>query len=198
MNKRPLGKLDRQTVVPALVGNPSDFLIIAGLSGSAHDIGVLTNGMPNTYILGGAMGAPISMGLGLALAQPNFNILVVLGDGELLMSAGSLATVAYMDPGNLSILCVDNSCYGETGNQVSATAGSTDLELMANGCGISNSCTVDTETDIKNGHKLLRNIDSPSFVSVRVTNGPPPAYKRNFDGVESKISFRKNCLKAIN
>ena len=196
MNDRPLGKLDRRTVVPALVGNPSDFLIIAGLSGSAHDIGVLTNGMTNAYILGGAMGAPISMGLGLALAQPDLNILVVLGDGELLMNAGSLATVAYMDPRNHSILCVDNGCYGETGNQVSATVGSTDLELMANGCGISNSCTVHTDADIKNGRELLRKPDSPTFVLVRVTNGPPPVYKRNFDGVEGKIAFRKHCLKA--
>jgi len=193
MNSRPLGLLDRQTVVPALIGDPSDFLIIAGLSGSAHDIGALTNGMPNAYILGGAMGAPISMGLGLALAQPDLNILVVLGDGELLMSAGSLATVAYMDPRNLSILCVDNGCYGETGNQVSATVGPTDLELMANGCGIPHSYTVHTETDIKHGHKVLRKSNSPSFVLVRVTNGPPPSYKRNFDGVEAKIAFRKYC-----
>ena len=197
MSNRTRVQLNRQTAVPKVIGNLSDFLIIAGLSGSAQDIGALTNGAPNAYILGGAMGAPISMGLGLALARPDHSILVVLGDGELLMSAGSLSAVAVMSPNNLSILCVDNACYGETGNQVSATAGPTDLALVANGCGISNTCTVSTEADFEKGAAFLRNSDEPSFVLLEVTDEPPPNHKRNFDGVEGKIAFRKHSLETI-
>ena len=192
---RPKTQLNRQTAVPGVIGDPSDFLIIAGLSGSAQDIGAMTNGASNAYILGGAMGAPISMGLGLAVAQPSHNILVVLGDGELLMSAGSLATVAYMNPPNLSILCVDNGCYGETGNQVSATAGSTDLAVMAKGCGISDSLTILTEAEFGKGSRSLRESSGPSFVLLIVSDAPPPDHKRNFDGVEGKIAFRRSCLR---
>ena len=73
--------LDRRTAVPAVIGEPSDFLIISGLSGAARDIGYLTEETPNAYLLGGAMGAAASMGLGLALAQPERRVLIVSGDG---------------------------------------------------------------------------------------------------------------------
>jgi len=139
--------LDRRFAVPAVIGNPADFLIIGGLSGSAKDVGALTNESPNVYLLGGAMGAAVTMGLGLALAQPTRRVLVVSGDGEFLMNSGSLATVAYMKPANLSLLCVDNGCYGETGNQVSATSRSTNLELIARGSGIDHACTVQIESE---------------------------------------------------
>ena len=71
------------------------------------------------------------MGLGLALAQPKKHVLVVTGDGELLMNVGSLATVAVMEPANLAIVCVDNGHYGETGYQQSHTSFGVDLEKIA-------------------------------------------------------------------
>ena len=61
------------------------------------------------------------MGLGLALARPERSVLVVTGDGELLMNVGSLATVAAYNPPNLSIVCVDNGHYGEARYQPSHT-----------------------------------------------------------------------------
>jgi len=136
------------------------------------------------------MGAAVTMGLGLALAQPTRRVLVVSGDGEFLMNSGSLATVAYMKPANLSLLCVDNGCYGETGNQVRTT----DLELIARGSGIDHACTVQTGSEFEAASKLLRHPDGPSFVLLRVNKGPPPDYRRNFDAVETKAAFRRNCL----
>ena len=67
----PRYTLDRITAVPALVGDAADFLVVAGLAGTAKDLGALTKDGPNFYGLAGAMGAAVSMGLGLALAQPN-------------------------------------------------------------------------------------------------------------------------------
>src|SRR5712691_10972468 len=103
------GTLDRCDAVPKLVGNPQDFLIIAGLAGTAKDTASLCEPHGNYYACAGAMG------LGLALAQPTRRVLVMTGDGELLMNVGALATVAIMHPPNLSIVCVDNGHYGETG-----------------------------------------------------------------------------------
>ena len=85
--------------------------------------------------MAGAMGGAVSIGLGLALAQPERRILVCTGDGELLMNIGALATVSVMKPANLGILCVDNGHYGETGNQQSHTAQCTNLATMAHGAG---------------------------------------------------------------
>ena len=114
-------ELDRKEAVPALIGDPDDFLFVARLAGTAKDVGTLTQGKANAYMLAGAMGSALAMGLGLALAQPEKRVLVVTGDGELLMGLGSLATVAAMAPPNLAILCVDNGHYGETGYQITHT-----------------------------------------------------------------------------
>ena len=128
--------LDRRTAVPRLIGDPSDFLIVSGLAGAAKDVGHLTGEAPNCFLLGGAMGAATMMGLGLALVQPERRVLVVTGDGELLMSLGALTNVGVMQPANLAILCVDNSHYGETGHQRSHTALGVDLAAIAQGAGI--------------------------------------------------------------
>jgi hypothetical protein len=107
--------LERSAAVPALIGRHQDFLFIAGLGGTACDVGAVTGDGAHVYSLGGAMGAACMMGLGLALARPDKRVLVVTGDGELLMNLGALAAIAVIDPPNLAILCVDNGHYGETG-----------------------------------------------------------------------------------
>ena len=68
------------------------------------------------------MGGAVAIGLGLAIAQPKRPVLVLTGDGELLMGLGSLATVGVYKPANLSIVVLDNERYGETGMQNSHTA----------------------------------------------------------------------------
>ena len=75
------------------------------------------------------------IGLGLALAQPNRRVLVMTGDGEMLMGMGSLASVTAQRPDNLSIAIFDNARFGETGAQRSHTAYSTDLGAVAAACG---------------------------------------------------------------
>ena len=79
--------LERSEAVPALIGRHQDFLFIAGLGGTACDVGAVTGDGAHVYSLGGAMGAACSMGLGLALARPDKRVLVVTGDGELLMNS---------------------------------------------------------------------------------------------------------------
>jgi Thiamine pyrophosphate enzyme, C-terminal TPP binding domain len=113
--------LERSEVMPALIGRHEDFLFVTGLGGSASDVGAVIGDGAHVYSLGGAMGAACMIGLGLALARPDKRVLVVTGDGELLMNIGALATIAVMNPANLSILCVDNGHYGETGWQRRAT-----------------------------------------------------------------------------
>jgi len=134
--------LERSEAVPALIGRHQDFLFIAGLGGTACDVGAVTGDGAHVYSLGGAMGAACMMGLGLALARPDKRVLVVTGDGELLMNLGALAAIAVIDPPNLAILCVDNGHYGETGWQKSHTSLGVDLEKIAIGSGIKRTHTV--------------------------------------------------------
>ena len=118
----PAFMLDRRTAVPALIGRHEDFLFVAGLAGTSRDIAALTADGAHIYSMAGAMGGACAMGLGLALARRDKRVLVVTGDGELLMNLGTLATIAVLDPPNLSIVVVDNGHYGETGYQKSHTS----------------------------------------------------------------------------
>ena len=182
--------LERGEAVPALIGRHQDFLIVAGLGGTASDVGAVTGDAAHVYSLAGAMGAACMMGLGLALARPDKRVLVVTGDGELLMNVGALATIAVVDPANLAILCVDNGHYGETGWQKSHTSLSVDLEKIAIGCGIKHTCTVAAARDIAAGARLLREGNGASFVCLRVKPTEPPAFKRNFDATLQRDRFR--------
>ena len=190
----PVFELDRREALPALVGRHEDFLIIAGLAGTSRDVAALTKNASNGYPMGGAMGGACMMGLGLALAQRDRRVLVVTGDGELLMNVGALATIGVMNPPNLSVVCVDNGHYGETGNQQSHTSLGTDLEKMAQGAGIKLTRTVQHKSDIAAGARFLREGNGTVFLLLRVSTGDPPDYKRIWDPIANRNQFRTGLL----
>ena len=182
--------LDRNEAVPQLVGNHEDFLIVAGLAGTARDLTFLSDDAPHVFALAGAMGAATAIGLGLALARPERRVLVVTGDGELLMNVGALATVAVMNPPNLAIVCVDNGHYGETGYQRSHTSLGVDLEQMAIGAGIRTTRRVTMPEDIAEASRLIREGNGTSFVLVRVMPNESPPHKRDLDPTMERLRFR--------
>src|SRR6266702_3072923 len=184
------GTLDRCDAVPKLVGNPQDFLIIAGLAGTAKDTASLCEPHGNYYACAGVMGGAVAMGLGLALAQPTRLVLVMTGDGELLMNVGSLATVAIMHPPNLAIVCVDNGHYGETGYQKSHTSLGVDLEKIAAGAGIKLTRTIERQADIAAGARLIREGNGTAFVLLRVKPTEPPSFPRILDPAGCRNRFR--------
>jgi thiamine pyrophosphate-dependent acetolactate synthase large subunit-like protein len=186
--------LDRIQAVPALIGRHEDFLIIAGLAGTARDVAALTRDGAHTYALAGVMGGACAMGLGLALARPDRRVLVVTGDGELLMNVGTLATIAVLNPSNLSIVCVDNGHYGETGYQKSHTSLGVDLEKMASAAGIKITRTIRGEGDLADGARLLRDGNGTAFVLLRVKPTDPPKYKRSLDPAMGRLRFRQSLL----
>ncbi|MGE0749761.1 MAG: thiamine pyrophosphate-dependent enzyme [Variibacter sp.] len=190
----PSSGLDRRVAIPKLFGDHKDFLIIAGLAGAAKDVGNLTQEAPNSFLFGGAMGGAVMTGLGLALAQPERRVVVVTGDGDLLMSLGALATVGYLKPQNLVIVCVDNELYGETGNQDTHTQRGINLRVVADGCGIPVTHEVRTESDIAEASRSLHRSNGPVFVLLKVNGGPPPPYRRNWHAHESKSVFRRALL----
>ena len=187
-------KLDRNIAVPRLIGNPDDFLIVAGLAGTAKDVAHLTGDGANAYMLAGGMGAATMIGAGLALAQPERRVLVMTGDGELLMGLGSLATIAAMGLSNLAIVCVDNGRYGETGYQISHTELGCDLAGVAEGAGIPVIRRVTAMEELDGASELIRGGNGPSFVLLKVSEAPSPVYKRSFDAAAAKTRFRQALL----
>ena len=182
--------LDRREALPALIGRHEDFLIVSGLAGTSKDIAALTRDGAHTYSMSGAMGGATMIGLGLALARRDRQVLVATGDGELLMNLGSLATIAVMNPPNLAVVCVDNGHYGETGYQRSHTSLGVDLEKVAAGSGIKRTMTVQAESDIAAGSRLIREGNGAAFVLLRVKPMDPPGYKRDLNPASCRVRFR--------
>ena len=95
--------LHRREVVGALLAARSELLVVTGLGSSAWD-SAAAGDHALTFPLWGAMGLAAMTGLGLALAKPERRVLVITGDGEMLMGLGSLATIGVQKPANLSIV----------------------------------------------------------------------------------------------
>jgi thiamine pyrophosphate-dependent acetolactate synthase large subunit-like protein len=100
-------QLRRRDVIPALLADRGDLLVVSGLGSTTYDCAAAGD-HPLNFYLWGAMGGAAMIGLGLALAQPKRRVLVVTGDGEMLLGLGALATIAVRRPANLAVAVIDN------------------------------------------------------------------------------------------
>lgn len=185
--------LRRRDAVPRLVGRHEDFLIVAALAGTVRDCWSMTDDGSHAFAMSGAMGAGAMVAYGLAMQRPDRKVLGLVGDADLLMNLGALATIAATPPANLSILCVDNGMFAETGNQVSHTGMGADLEAIARGAGFASTCTVKTEADIAKGAALLRH-PGLNFVLLKVGPEDAPDVQGSLDAVYCRQRFRAALL----
>ena len=126
--------IDRLEATQLLAGKLTDEPVVASLGNPATDLAVARDRDQNLYMWN-AMGMAPSVGLGLAMARPECKVLVLDGDGSLLMNLGSLATETVAFPPNLIHIVWDNRMWQLTGKQATATAFRTDLAGVARACG---------------------------------------------------------------
>ena len=182
--------LDRRAVVKSLLADRKDALVVGGLGATTYDLAAAGDHARN-FSLWGAMGGAVMIGLGLALAQSKLPVVVVTGDGEMLMGMGSLATVGLQKPSNLTIIVLDNECYGETGGQVSHTSGAADLVGVAKACGIKDSRTLETMGEIEAFAKGMHDVSAgPRFANVKIDSADVERVLSNRDGMFMITRFR--------
>lgn len=182
-------RVNRRAFVARLLAATPDALVVTGLGSPAYDV-FAAGDRDRNYYLWGAMGGATSIGLGLALAQPEQSVVVITGDGEQLMGVGSLATIGAKRPPNLSIVVLDNGHFGETGMQRSHTSLGTDLVAVARGCGIEGAFAVDR---IERSDELAQRIRARSgtvFAQVFIDADEPPRALPPRDGAYIKNRFR--------
>ena len=168
------GKLERRSVVRALLEDRGELLAIAGLGAPAWDI-TAAGDCPQNLPLWGGMGGAAMMGLGLALAQPSRRVLVVTGDGEMLMGIGALATIAVQKPANLSVVVLDNEHYGETGMQETHTMHGVDLAGMAKAAGIPDCRKITTAAEVLALRAAIHaGGNGPLFAQVKIDASTEP------------------------
>ncbi len=194
------GTLARQQVADRLARTRNDLLVVAGLGGTAWDVSRAGTDRHLNFYLWGGMGSAACVGLGLALSCPDRRVLVLTGDGEMLMGLGSLATVARSQPGNLAVVVIDNERYGETGGQRSHTAGDCDLVAIARAAGIRESLTVSDPDELERLAERLAapklRPSGPLFAAVKVPGqmSEPPARLPPRDGAYLKHRFRQALM----
>ena len=187
--------LHRREVVKALLAQRGDALVVAGLGSTAWDCAAAGDS-PLTFPLWGAMGAAAMVGLGLAIAQPARRVLVITGDGEMLMGLGSLATIGVQSPRNLAIVVIDNERYGETGMQATHTAHGVDLAAIALGCRFASARVIRDPKEFDAARLSLLGESGPVLVQVKVVAEKLPLVLPPHDGVVLKERFRKALLGA--
>ena len=195
MNARgqPETGLDRRRVVATLLEGRGDLLVIPGLGSATWDCAALGDN-PLHFSLWGAMGNASMIGLGLALAQPARRVLVLTGDGDMLMGLGSLATIATQAPPNLALVVLDNERHGETGMQLTHTAHRTDLAAAAAACGFAEARQVADEAGLRAALPLVHEVPGPTFLTVKVAARPLPRVLPPRDGAYLKDRFRAALL----
>ncbi|HEY2336586.1 MAG TPA: thiamine pyrophosphate-dependent enzyme [Burkholderiales bacterium] len=180
-------KLHRRDVVEKLLEKRGDLLVVAGLGSTTWDI-TAAGDHPLSFPTWGAMGQAAMIGLGLALAQPKRRVLVITGDGEMLMGLGSLATIGVQKPKNLIVVVIDNERYGETGMQRTHTANGINLAAVAKACGFKTSKVISKNTSVRD---LIHKSAGPHFLQIKVVAEKLPLVLPPQDGVLLKDRFRR-------
>jgi thiamine pyrophosphate-dependent acetolactate synthase large subunit-like protein len=193
MTSNPNALLHRREVVNELLRDRADLLVIAGLGAPNWDVSAAGD-HPNNFPLWGAMGGASMIGLGLALAQPRRKVLVITGDGEMLMNVGSLATIAVEAPKNLTITVLDNERFGETGMQKTPTASGVDLSAIATACGIRTSRIVRTMAEVSELRELAHAGRATAYAQIKINPEALVFVMQPADGVILTSRFRQSVL----
>ena len=193
MPRKPKIMLDRRDVVTAILKPRGDALVVTGLGSSTYDAAAAGDHVNNFY-LWGAMGGAGMIGLGLALAQPKRRVLVITGDGEMLMGLGSLATIGVQQPRNLSLVVLDNEHYGETGMQETHTRRGIDLAGVARATGFRHTATIYSPQQLKTEISGFYRMQGPILAAVKVTTKPVPTILPLRDGTHIRSRFREALL----
>jgi thiamine pyrophosphate-dependent acetolactate synthase large subunit-like protein len=182
--------LDRRAAMRALLEGRGKLLLVTGLGSTIWDAASVGDDDRNFY-LWGAMGAAAMVGLGLAIARPDRRVLVVTGDGEMLMGLGALATIGVQRPPNLAIAVFDNGRYGETGMQASHTESAVELTGVARSCGIEETFDITDELALHRFAERIHHAATTLFARVAIRADEPPRVLPPRDGVLLKTRFRR-------
>jgi thiamine pyrophosphate-dependent acetolactate synthase large subunit-like protein len=187
--------LNRRAVVALILRDRRDALAIASLGNPTFDVAAAGDS-PQNFYLWGAMGGAVMVGLGLALAQAGRRVIVFVGDGEMMMGLGSLATTAVQRAENLSVVVIDNEHYAETGMQRAHTGRGVDITGVARATGFPESRMVRSEAELQSAIEVILYGKGPVLVTVKVATDPVPAILPPRDGPYLRSRFREALLGA--
>jgi thiamine pyrophosphate-dependent acetolactate synthase large subunit-like protein len=164
-----------------------DVALVAGIGNAGFDLFSAGHRPANFYMLG-SMGLAVPIGLGLALAQPERPVVVMEGEGSVLMNLGALATVGREAPRNLTIVIWDNGMWQLTGGQIVATIETTDLAAVARACGIGSASLPENADEFERTVRYAVDAPGPHVIVAKIDASPAPG-RHHDDPVAIKFDF---------
>jgi sulfopyruvate decarboxylase subunit beta len=181
----------RAECIAMLYPELEDKLVVTIMGACAQELYDLGH-RDNFFYLQHAMGLASSIGLGLALHLPNERIVVLDGDGSVLMNLGTLATMARYRPANLVHIIFDNGSLLSTGGFDShTTSGTTDLAAIARGAGLERVARVDSVIDFGDAVIDAFNSDALSVIVAKVAAIGPNHYGMDLHLPENAFRFKR-------
>ena len=177
----------RRQAIENIMKSIDDEIVVCNIGFPSRELYDIKDRDKNFYMIG-SMGLASSIGFGLALAKPDEDVVVIDGDGSLLMNMGSLVTVFANNPRNLTWIVIDNGAYGSTGNQ-DTYAQEIDLVDVAKGVGFKNAFNFE-DIDLKDVIKS----DDASFIVYNTEAGNSTAPIIDLEPIAIKNRFM-NAIK---
>lgn len=174
--------MTRYEAIEEIMKNITDEIVVCNIGFPSRELYEINDREKNFYMIG-SMGLASSIGFGLALAKPEEDVVVIDGDGSLLMNMGSLVTIFANNPRNLTWIVIDNGAYGSTGNQ-DTYAQLIDLADIAKSVGFKNSHNF-KDIDLK---EIIRS-DDASFIVYKTDAGNSTAPIIDLTPIEIKNRF---------
>ena len=162
-----MSNLHRLQATKLLVSRLTDQVVLGGIGSPTYDLYGSGDRDRNLYTWG-SMGMISSMGLGLAIARSDLTVIVLDGDGSILMNLGSLATIAREAPPNLVHIVWDDGVYETTGRQPTHTSAGADLAGMARAAGIPKAIAVEDEEAFEAALDRALAGPGPWFIAAKV------------------------------
>ena len=175
-----------QTIYPEL----EDRIVVTIMGAVAAELYTIGH-RPNFFYLEHAMGLASSMGLGIALAMPQHKVIVIDGDGSLLMNLGTLSTMARYKPGNLLHIVFDNESLLSVGGFPTATATGTDLAGIARASGIPSVMEANTPESLSQRVREALASDTLTTIISKVEAIGPRTFHMDLPLLENRFQFKR-------
>lgn len=146
---------------------------------------------PNFFYLQHAMGLASSMGLGIALARPELQVVVLDGDGSVLMNLGTYTTMARYRPSNLIHVTFDNQAYLSVGGFPTATSSGSDLAAIARGAGVPRTALVHTVEEFARAFRETLAANDLTAIVAKVEPRAPASYLHDQHTLENRFEFQR-------
>lgn len=163
-------------------------ILVSGIGNATFDLRAIAGDRARNFYMLGSMGQAISIGFGLAIAQPERSVVVMEGEGSVLLNMSALATIGMVAPPNLTLVIWDNEQWQITGGQRLSTAASCDLAAVATACGIQSGASPNNADEFIQSLRYALDAPGPHAIVTKIAPTPGLTPQRD-DPVSIKLNF---------